>query len=366
MTKILVIEDDFDIRDAIMNWLQFEGYKVVGAENGKLGLAAIHSEQPDLVICDISMPEMDGHQVLIELRSDTNYAQIPFVFLTAAADRSSMRKGMNLGADDYLTKPFSHADVINMVSTRLGKLELIQSQIDHLSSVIDVEREQRLLKSRLVGMFSHEFRNPLASILSSSNILQSYSDRLTPERQKEHFRRIDGAVQLLLQMLDEMLMVAEIENGQLTLHVQAINLGRLIERLIEDFRMIDGDKHEFMFSSNLPKTVELDLKLVQHIITNLISNAIKYSPIGSQIGVNAYIEAGQIVLSVQDAGIGIAESDLSRVFEPFFRADNALNTKGTGLGLALAKQAVDVCGGTIEVTSEPGVGSCFTLRIPAQ
>jgi len=245
MTKILVIEDEFDIRDEVMNWLQFEGYEVVGAANGKIGLNAIYTEQPDLVICDINMPDMDGHQVLIEVRSDENFVHLPFVFLTAAADRSAMRTGMNLGADDYLTKPFSHADIIDTVSVRLGKLGQIQSQIDHLSSVIDMEREQRLLKSRLVGMFSHDFRNPLASILSSSNILQSYSDRLTPERQQEHFRRIDGGVQLLLQMLDEMLMVAEIENGQLTLHRQSTNLGRQIERLIEDFRLIDGEKHQF-------------------------------------------------------------------------------------------------------------------------
>jgi two-component system, sensor histidine kinase and response regulator len=364
MTKILVIEDEFDIRDEVMNWLQFEGYEVVGAANGKIGLDAIYTEQPDLVICDINMPDMDGHQVLIELRSDVTFAQLPFVFLTAATDRTSMRKGMNLGADDYLTKPFSHADIIDTVSARLSKVQQIQSQIDRLSNAIDVLQEQRLLKSQLVGMFSHDFRNPLASIRSSSSILQSYSDRMTPEQQRTHFGRIDGAVHLLLQMLDEMLMVAEIENGQITLHPQVIHLSRMIERLIDDFRLIDSEQHQLVFSSNLPETVEIDPKLVQHIITNLISNAIKYSPEGSVISIEAYIAEERIVTSVQDAGIGVAESDLSYVFEPFFRAENARHIKGNGLGLALAKRASDACGGTIEVTSTPGVGSCFTLRLP--
>ncbi len=364
MTKILVIEDEFDIRDEVMNWLQFEGYAVVGAENGKQGLAAIHAEQPDLVLCDINMPEMDGHEVLIELRSNGHYAQIPFVFLTAAVDRDAIRQGMNLGADDYITKPFNHADVVNAVRTRLDKLEQIQSQIDHLSRVIDVEREQRLLKSRLVGMFSHDFRNPLASILSSSNILQHYSDRLTPERQHEHFRRIDGAVHLLLQMLDEMLMVAEIENGQLAYNPQPTDLKKLIEKSVEDFCLIDGEKHHITTSIELPELVTIDPKLVQHIMTNFISNAIKYSPEASEIGVQAYVCGEQVVVAVQDAGIGIPETDLDRVFEPYFRADNARYVKGTGLGLSLVQQVVEVSGGRVEVTSELGAGSRFTVWLP--
>jgi signal transduction histidine kinase len=270
---------------------------------------------------------------------------------------------MNLGADDYVTKPFSHADVIDVVKTRLAKLEGIQSQIEHLSNVIDVEREQRLLKSLLVGMFSHDFRNPLASIMSSVAILQNYLERLTLEQRLKYYRRIDSAVHSLLQMLDEMMMVAELENGRLALQLQTTNLKGMIDKLIEEFRLIDGEKHHFVFSSDLPENAELDPKLVQHIITNFISNAVKYSPEGSKIVIQANVEEKEIVISVQDAGIGISENDLSHVFEPYFRADNARNIKGTGLGLALVKQVADVCGGTVEVTSELGVGSCFTVRL---
>ncbi|MDX2137092.1 MAG: response regulator [Chloroflexota bacterium] len=364
MAKILVIEDEFDIREELMNWLQFEGYEVMGAENGRQGLAAIRREHPDLVLCDISMPEIDGHQVLIELRSEPEYVHLPFIFLTASADRDSMRKGMTLGADDYLTKPFTHAEVMLAIRTRLSKIEKIQTQIDHLSGIIDTEREQRLLKSRLVGMFSHDFRNPLAAILSSSILLQRYGDRLTPERHQKEFQRIDGAVHLLLNMLDEMLLVAEIENGQLTVYPETLDLSKLVTKLIKEFRLIDGDAHQLAFSNALPEAVTVDPKFVQHIVTNLISNAIKYSPPGSEIHVRALVENEEVILSVQDAGIGIAQHDLTHVFEPFFRADNARYTKGTGLGLALVKQAVDICGGTISVTSELGTGSCFTVHLP--
>jgi len=364
MTKILVIEDEFDIRDEVISWLQFEGYDVVEADNGKTGLDAIYNETPDLVLCDVSMPLMDGHEVLIEIRSDVNYAQLPFIFLTAAADRDAMRKGMTLGADDYLTKPFTHAEVITAVKTRLGKQAQVRQQIDQLSTIISNEREQRLLKSRLIGMFSHDFRNPLASILSSSNILQSYSDRLTPERQQKHFHRIDGAVHLLLQMLDEMLLVAQIENEQLTFHPQPTNLKHLIDGIISDFRLIDEDRHPIHFSGSLPDTAVLDPKLTRHIITNLVSNAIKYSPAGCTVQIQAQTAGEQIIIAVQDGGIGIAEADQQHVFEPFFRAANARHAKGTGLGLALVQQALELCGGQIEVTSEINQGTVFEVRLP--
>lgn len=364
MTKILVIEDEFDIRDEVMSWLQFEGYEVIGAENGKTGMHAIHQHHPDIVLCDISMPEMDGHEVLIELRSDTDFAQLPFVFLTAAADREAMRQAMTLGADDYITKPFKHSEVINAVQTRLHKQAQVQDQLSHLASIIDEERQQRQLKSRLVGMFSHDFRNPLASILSASGILQNYADRLPIEKQQKYLRRIDGSVHLLLQMLDDMLMIAEVENGQLIEQRQAIDLEQLIERTIHDFVLIDEGKHHLTFESSLPLSIAIDRRFVQHIITNLLSNAIKYSPEGSTVTVQASAAHGQVIITVQDAGIGIPEADIARVFDPFFRASNVTKADGTGLGLALVKQLVDVCGGRLEVTSELGQGSCFSVMLP--
>lgn len=364
MAKILVIEDEEDIREEVMIWLQFEDHEVWGAENGREGLEKVYQEQPDLVLCDISMPEMDGFAVLIELRSDTNFTQLPFIFLTAAFDRDSIRKGMNLGADDYITKPFRRDDIIDAVNTRLDKQAHFNDRINQLSELINIERDQRLLKSRLIGMFSHDFRNPLSTILSSSNILQNYSDRLTPERKEKHFQRIDGSVHLLLQMLDEMLMVAEIENGQLQCNPQLTDLKKSAEKIVDDFRIIDGGNHQITTSIDAMEPVAIDTQLVQHIITNLVSNALKYSPDDSEVYLRISTKDNQMVVAVQDAGIGIPASDLGKIFEPFFRADNVVGVKGTGLGLSLVKQLVDACDGTIEVTSNLNQGSVFTVTVP--
>lgn len=364
MAKIVVIEDEFDIRDEVMTWLQFEGHEVYCAENGREGLETIFQEQPDLVLCDISMPEMDGFSVLFELRSDTEYVQLPFIFLTAVSDRESLRKGMNLGADDYITKPFKHEEVIHAVNTRLGKQHQIKSQIEQLGNLIEEERELRLLKSRMIGMFSHDFRNPLAVILSASNMLQSYSDRLTPEQKQRRYRSIDGSVHFLIQMLDEMLLVAEIENGELPCYPQATNLKNMIDKITGNFRLIDNEKHLINTTLALPELVMIDAKFLQHIISNLVSNALKYSPDGTEVSIDATVENNWIIVSVDDSGIGIPEDELNRIFEPFFRADNVEARKGTGLGLALVKQLLDACGGTIDVASNINVGSTFTVKVP--
>ncbi len=122
MPRILVIEDEAPIRDEVLDWLTFEGYDVIFAANGKLGLKAIQEQTPDLILCDIAMPELDGLQVLTAVRSDAAISAIPFIFLTASADRVSIRKGLDMGADDYITKPFTHAAVLNAVTAHLKKI----------------------------------------------------------------------------------------------------------------------------------------------------------------------------------------------------------------------------------------------------
>lgn len=368
MTKIVMIEDDPTIRSEVRDWLQFEGYAVIEAADGRIGLKKIEMERPDLVLCDIAMPEMDGYEVLLEVRANTTLSHIPFVFLTAAVDRNSMRKGMDLGADDYLTKPFTHGELLNAVYSRLQKKaaqdKQIQEEIDILNHAFSQEREKRLFKSRLVAMFSHDFRNPLASILMSSGILRNHESRLSPESKQRRFDFIDGAVHKLLQMLDDMLTVAEIENGRLEFAPQPTVLPTFVETLVDEFRLIDHGAHEWVFHSTFQGQVEVDQKLLRQIIANLLSNAIKYSPPETTITVTLSEDGNNICLEIQDQGIGIPENSLQHLFEPFHRAANVKNVKGTGLGLAIVKECVEQHQGRIEVKSEETIGTTFTVELP--
>ncbi len=370
MSKVLIIDDEQPLREELADWLQFEGHQVFSAENGRIGLETILREKPDLIICDIAMPEMDGRTVLLEVRSEPTVNHIPFIFLTASATYESIRQGMNLGADDYLTKPVKHADLLNAIETRLWKQaeqqQVARLQLEAVSRAFKEEQARRLLKSRIVAMFSHDFRNPLFAIVSAVELIENYGDRINAERKRDYLHRIGGSARLLLQMLDDMLIAAEMENGHLEFQPQLIEIGPFLAGILDEFRMIYHNKHHFVVEALTAGTLTSDAKLLRQIVINLISNAVKYSPAGTTITVRVQADQAGFALAVIDQGIGIPEIDLVKLFDPFYRVDNAKDHKGTGLGLTIVKEAVAVCGGTIDVTSEVGKGSIFTVRLPCE
>jgi len=366
--KILVIEDEEQIRTEVMDWLMFEDYEVFGASNGRQGVEIAVQELPDLIISDIAMPEMDGYEVLLEVRSDPRLGDIPFIFVTASAERESVRRGMAMGADDYITKPFTHSELMSAVNARLKKFHAQQAKIeDHLDvvySALEHEREQRLLKSRMVAMFSHDFRNPLSVILSSANLMLDYDDKLTPDRRHKKLKRIVASTHLLMRMIDEMLLLAEMEDDQYAPSPEAIHLSHFVEDVVEDFIDIHNETHNIHYESSVTGETYIDPDLVRQIVANLVSNATKYSPPNSNILVKLIATDISIDLFVQDEGIGIPQQDLDNLFEPFHRAENAKQFKGTGLGLAIVKQAVDMCNAQVKVTSKVGKGSIFQVCFP--
>jgi two-component system sensor histidine kinase/response regulator len=368
MTKILVVEDEEQIRTEVMDWLQFEGYTVIGAENGLLGIEAAIRETPDLILCDVVMPEMDGHQVLLEVRSNPFLSHTPFIFLTARASRDAVREGMDLGADDYITKPFTLDEILSAVGSRLEKQaaqdSLVEAHLNVLNSELEEEREKRLLKSRLVAMFSHDFRNPLAAILSSVELIRAYDERLSPDRRRTHLDRMEGSVRLLLQMLDDMLLVAQMESGRLEYDPQLVDVSALVKAIVGEFALIHNETHTLSFHSDVQNSLEMDPKLFRQVAANLISNAVKYSPSGGEVTVTLTEGKDTFELVVRDQGIGIPEDKMSRLFEPFQRAANVKDVKGTGLGLPIVKQAVELCGGSIHVESVTGEGTRFVIQFP--
>ena len=370
MVRILVVEDEDAIRDEVTDWLGFEGYDVCSAPNGRLALEAIRHELPDLIVSDIAMPEMNGYDLLLTVRLESSLAQTPFIFLTAAVDRDALRKGMTLGADDYITKPFTNLELLNSVRTQLMKRGTQhaqqQAEITLLNSALSEERERRLLKARLIAMISHDFRNPLAAIISSSDLIKNYEDRMTPARRHQYLDRINGSVHLLLQMLDDLMMVAAMESGHLDFTLETVEMFHFVEGIVDEFRLIDQGGHEIVFEELESITIDGDSKLLRQLIVNLIANALKYSPTDTAIKVGLTEQPAYIELTVEDQGIGIPPEDLPYLFEPFHRSDNAKGFKGMGLGLTIVKQAVDLHAGTVSVESEVGYGTRFTVLLPKQ
>ncbi|MBN2304016.1 MAG: GAF domain-containing protein [Anaerolineae bacterium] len=234
-----------------------------------------------------------------------------------------------------------------------------------LRTALAKEKELNELKTRFVSMVSHEFRTPLTTIQSSSSLLKDYFDRLTPERRHSHLERIQSQVRRLTSLLEDILTVSKMQTVGLDFAPVPLNLDALCAAALDDMRLSAGDAVEIVYErSGGCHQVVMDEKLLLHILTNLLSNAVKYSHPGGIVRFSLHCEKDEIVIGVQDNGIGIPAADQARLFQPFSRATNVGTIKGTGLGLVIAHNAVMLHGGRIEVESAENAGSTFTVYLP--
>jgi|GEM_PF-3178045 len=228
------------------------------------------------------------------------------------------------------------------------------------------ERELSELKSRFVATASHEFRTPLAMIMTSSELLQRYSARMSDEQKAQRFERIQIEVKIMARLLDDVLTVnRSVAAGALEFDPSPLDAAAFCGQIIDELRYSDAEAHPIVLSCTGDNTVvNLDKQLLKSILTNLLSNAIKFSSSETEIAVKLHCEPQQTVIIVQDRGIGIPEEDQIHLFEAFHRGKNVGTVSGTGLGLTLAQQAVELHGGTITLTSKVGVGTTFIVTIP--
>ena len=236
---------------------------------------------------------------------------------------------------------------------------------EELKAALHKEKELNELKSRFVAMTSHEFRTPLSTILSSSELLEHYRHKWTEEKQLLHMHRIQTAVKHMTEMLNNVLVIGKAEAGKLDFIPVPFDLVKYCHYLVEELQLNVNNQHAISFIRQddcMPCC--MDEKLLEHILSNLLSNAIKYSPTGSTVRFSLTLKDGLAVFTIQDQGIGIPPEDLPHLFESFHRATNVGNIQGTGLGLAIVKKCVDTHNGEIAVKSEVGVGTIFSVTLP--
>ncbi|HLV34969.1 MAG TPA: PAS domain-containing sensor histidine kinase [Spirillospora sp.] len=249
--------------------------------------------------------------------------------------------------------------------TELKRLEEQRVRTAALEAELTAEREANELKNRFISTISHEFRNPLSVIKASADMLLHYGERMSKAKVEEHLARIIGQVDLATGLLDDVLALDATRAGTLDFHPEPADIAGFCQSLVEYFRRTDDKQHDIVFEGVLPPgQIAADLRFLNRILTNLMSNAIKYSPAGSRIRLAAAVEAGDLVLQVEDEGIGIPKDEQIRIFDSFFRARNAQHVVGTGLGLTIVRQHVEAYGGRISVTSQPGQGAVFRVWLP--
>jgi PAS domain S-box-containing protein len=236
---------------------------------------------------------------------------------------------------------------------------------EKLRAELEMHKQIMALKEQFVGMVSHELRTPLSVILSSKDILQRYSDRISEEKKEEHYEKIGRQTRFMTEMIDQLLLRNKFNANTVKFEPEPVDIVRFCREFYDQMRATAPENVDLNFiHENLSDSVTIDCNLIRHILGNLLSNAIKYSPEGGEVRLTATHEDDKLIFTVSDQGIGIPEEDQQRLFEPFHRAGNARNIQGTGLGLSIVHDSVEKHSGAIAYESAPGQGTTFIVTIP--
>ena len=392
---VLVVEDNPEMNSFLCTTLQEES-RVASAVNGREGLALARELQPDLVLTDVMMPGMSGDELVRELRADPSTRAIPAIVLTAKADDALRIALLRSGAQDYVLKPFSaeevRARVRNLVSVKRAG-DLLRAELDSKSQDLteladQLSRRKRELtaasetlklalehalqanraKTGFLSMVSHELRTPLTSVRLQTDKLLRLHRSAPNDAQAATMHKLDQACMRLEQMLESLLEYSAIQAGRLDLRLSAVRLADVVADAVEPLRAHAEQKKlvlELDLDASLP-TLQTDTRLVHLMVSNLLANAIKFTDQGS-VRVALSGDETQQRIAVIDTGPGIPEEERARIFEPFEQIEpvRRKHIPGIGVGLSLVREMAHALGGDVEVVSELGQGSTFTITLPA-
>lgn len=236
---------------------------------------------------------------------------------------------------------------------------------EQLKLALSNEKEINELKTRFIATVSHEFRTPLAALLSSSQMIQRYSKKWSEEKLNEHYERISSTVNYLTQLLDDVLTISRAERDVINNNPEMVNIHNIFDKISNDVRALLTDKHKLEIKIDCDKElINIDIRLLRQIITNLLTNAVKYSPEGGKVELIVKSKNNILDIQISDEGIGVDESEIKYIFEPFYRTKNSVGIQGSGLGLNIVKRALEIVGGDISVKSKLNFGTTFNVRIP--
>lgn len=351
--KILVIEDDTVLSSNICQLLDSEGYEVEYAENGKIGIEKAKSIHPDLILSDIMMPEADGYQVLEELMKSPETAIIPFIFLTAKNDIGSFRKGMSLGAEDYLFKPFSLDSLLQAIEVRLKKKEMNEYVIEKT-------------KHDIFSKIHHDLRTPLVPIIGYSDMIEKENDieqiksmvKVIKQSGKKLFDRIEKF--LIYNELDYKSSNKKLTDGQTT-EITLDLVNRIILGMSNSLNAV-----ERCCVTTIPAKLKMGSWCLQVLLKEIIENALKYSPLEKSVLINGFISEGYYQLSITDFGRGLSQKEINSI-SPFNKfGHNKIAEPGVGIGLAVVKKITEIYNIEFNIISSPNQKTVCEFKIPPE
>ncbi len=380
--KVLLIEDSLSFARLLQEFLKIaksQEFHLVHVQRLANAIEELEKDREaahpfDVILLDLTLPDSQGLTSLEPLMRQA--PNLPIVVLTNTNDDTLAIEAVRLGAQDYLVKRQVNPELLVRSVCYAIERKQAAKTLQEVNEALALENQERMaelsraqelnqLKSEFVSTIAHDFRNPMNTILLCSGLLQSSGDRLTEEKKLKHFGLMQSAIKNMAQLLDEVSLMSQSDSGKLECQFRSIDLVAFCRQLVENFQLGLGRQHPLILVTKADEIVGLwDESLLHHILGNLLMNAIKYSPVGRQVEFELIGKEREVVFKIKDWGIGIPQSELPQLFQPFYRASNVDEIPGTGLGLAIAKKCTETHGGTISVESEVGVGTIFTVILP--
>jgi two-component system, sensor histidine kinase and response regulator len=368
MKKILVIDDEEWLREMMLLALRQRGFEVIEAPNGAAGIELARTALPDLILCDVNMEKVDGYLTLSSLRSEAATASIPFILMTGLADQAGMRHGMELGADDYLPKPFTIEALYAAVDARLQKVNVVRQE---------AERKLADLRENLSMMLPHELRTPLNGIVAYGEMLMADAASLPPDEIAEMGQVIYDSSKRLERLIENFLIYAQLEllssdpqKLNSLLRSQTASAAALIERHARE--QAESAKRPGDLSLQLSEmAVPISEEYLSKIVDELVQNAFKFSAPHSPVRVAlTNNSSNEVTLTVSDQGRGLSPEHIAKV-GAYMQFDRKMHEQqGLGLGLTICRRLTEVHGGALTIQSQPGAGTTVTIKLskvaPAQ
>ncbi|MGA2296019.1 MAG: response regulator [FCB group bacterium] len=365
MNKILVIDDAEFILDSTSTLLQFEGYEVETALDGLEGVEKAFKYKPDIILCDISMPGLDGYGVLEKIRSSPITATTPFIFLTAFSEKKNMRAGMEKGADDYIVKPYTRSEILAAIDAQKNKHKAIEKQFQE--KVDEVGRN-------VAYALPHEFRTVLNEVINTAKYLNSSADIIKSDEIQELSNDIITSSQRLVDITENFLFYIGIEalmtNPERRRQLRNYRTEEP-EAIIEDIAALLAYKHErrddFIYKGNANGIfVEMSSESFHKIVDELTDNAFSFSEKGKKIDIKTWVENENLHIQVTDQGRGMSKNQISNI-AALNQFDRTLyEQQGAGFGLIIAKRLTELHDGDFKIHSQEGKGTQITISLPCK
>jgi len=367
--NILIVEDELLIAQNVSRKLKKMGYHVIDiVSSGEAAVQSALDTKPDLVLMDIVIQgAMDGIEAATKIRES---CKIPVIYVTAYADDKTLERAKLTDPLGYVLKPFKDRDLHVTIELALSRH---QAELAVQKALVQAEEKRQEAeeiserKTEQIAIVSHEFRTPLSIIAMTAELLQTFESTFSEEVKQKHLQRIQNAASNMNELLEGVLTLGTLKCNKMTFLPQPTDVIKFCEELIEALKLNLERKHSIVLISDRDNIhSEIDEKMLWHILNNLLTNAVKYSPDGGTITLSLSSTPTELWIQIRDQGIGIAPDDQKRLFEPFQRAANVGQIPGTGLGLSIVKNLVDLHQGQIELRSQLDKGTTFILRFPRQ